>query len=44
LVEREALAGLLARLEASDDPARAFAEIRAGKGTTVRRKLRTFVR
>jgi len=44
LVEREALAGLLARLQASDDPARAFAEVRVGKGTVVRRKLRTFVR
>ncbi|AXC16142.1 hypothetical protein ACPOL_6938 (plasmid) [Acidisarcina polymorpha] len=45
LVEREALAELLGRLEASDDPARAFAEIlKAGKPAPVRRKLRTFVR
>ena len=44
LIEREALAGLLAQLNASDDPARTFAEIKAGKGTTVRRKLRALVR
>jgi hypothetical protein len=45
LVEREALAGLLARLEAADNPARELAAIRAqGKPPIVRRKLRELVR
>jgi len=44
LVEREALAALLGRLEAVEDPALELAAIRAeGKPTVVRRKLRELV-
>ena len=43
LVERETLSNFLEQLQQSDDPAQAFAEIREGKGRTVRRKLRTLV-
>ena len=44
LVEREALAGLLARLAAADDPASELAAIRAeGRPPVVRRKLRDLV-
>ena len=44
LVERETLAGLLARLAAADDPASELAAIRAeGRPPVVRRKLRDLV-
>jgi hypothetical protein len=44
LVERDALAGFLARLAEADDPARALAAMRAqGKPPVVRRKLRELV-
>ena len=43
LIERETLSNFLQRLREADDPAQAFAEIREGKGRTVRRKLRTLV-
>ena len=43
LVEREILCNFLEQLQQADDPAQAFAEIREGKGRTVRRKLRTLV-
>jgi len=43
LVERETLGNFLEQLLQADDPAEAFAGIRVGKGTTVRRKLRTLV-
>jgi hypothetical protein len=43
LVERETLGNFLEQLQQADDPAQAFAEIREGKGRSVRRKLRTLV-
>ena len=44
LVERETLAGFLARLEASEDPAKEMALIRSeGRPPAVRRKLRSLV-
>lgn len=43
LVERETLSGFLETLDKADDPAQAYAELRAVKGSTVRRKLRTLV-
>jgi len=43
LVERETLSKFLQQLQQADDPAQAFAEIREGKGSIVRRKLRTLV-
>jgi len=41
LIEREVLAQFLAQLEGSDNPAEVFAMLKKGKGTVVRRKLRT---
>lgn len=43
LVESEALSNFLNQLNEADDPAQEFARLREGKGTTVRRKLRTLV-
>ena len=43
LVERETLSGFLETLEKADDPAQTYAELRAGKGSTVKRKLRNLV-
>ncbi len=43
LVEREALSRFLEQLQQADDPARFYANLRAGEGTTVRRKLRGLV-
>ena len=43
LVERETLSNFLQQLQQADDPAQVFADIREGKGKTVRRKLRTLV-
>jgi hypothetical protein len=43
LVEREALTSFLKQLNEAEDAAQEFARLREGKGTTVRRKLRSLV-